>query len=388
MSPRASKCLGSLNTMVLERSERELVEACRRGDREAFRDLFEAHRDRVYSIALRFSGDESIAMDIAQDTFVKLFASIADFRGDAAFQTWIYRLVVNSCFDYQRRTKRLVPLADGLLSTLRASADALADLLRREVRTSVRSAIEGLSPPLRMVVVLRYTEGLSYEEIADALNCSQGTVASRAGRARCTRRWGARARTSAEVPMSDWLERELADALAPVRAPQDLWMRVNRAPSRASARRAPRAIAWAWIAAAAIAATFAVTFAIPSPSLSQLAAAELAKSIPVDFQSSDPKEKSLRLAARACVGLRSLIPPRCDAQFTGARTVERGGARIGEVLYRVAGRDAVLLVGREGPLTAPAGHGQSSWKAHGQVYALAFSEPAQSRLACRLCHID
>jgi RNA polymerase sigma-70 factor, ECF subfamily len=183
VSPRASNRLGSLNTMVSERSERELVEACRRGDREAFRDLFEAHRDRVYSIALRFSGDESIAMDIAQDTFVKLFASIADFRGDAAFQTWIYRLVVNSCFDHQRRTKRLVPLADGILSTLRASADALADLLRREVRTSVRSAIERLSPPLRMVVVLRYTEGLSYEEIADALNCSPGTVASRLNRA-------------------------------------------------------------------------------------------------------------------------------------------------------------------------------------------------------------
>jgi RNA polymerase sigma-70 factor, ECF subfamily len=180
---RASDCLGSLNTMVLERSERELVEACQHGEREAFRELFEMHRDRVYSIALRFSGDESAAMDIAQDTFVKLFDSIADFRGSAAFQTWIYRLVVNSCFDYRRRTKKLVPLAEGFLSTLRASADALGDLLRREVHTSLRSAVERLSPPLRMAIVLRYTEGLSYEEIAEALNCSQGTVASRLNRA-------------------------------------------------------------------------------------------------------------------------------------------------------------------------------------------------------------
>ncbi len=91
--------------------------------------------------------------------------------------------MVNSCFDYRRRAKRLVPLADSILSTLRASADALADLLRLEVGASVRSAIELLSPPLRMVIVLRYTEGLSYEEIAQVLNCSQGTVASRLNRA-------------------------------------------------------------------------------------------------------------------------------------------------------------------------------------------------------------
>lgn len=167
--------------MVLEHSD--LVAACQRGEREAFRALFELHRDRVYSIALRFSGDEFAAMDIAQETFLKLFANIGDFRGEAALQTWIYRLVVNSCFDYRRRTRRFAPLADGLLGTLRASADALGDLLRREASRSVRSAIERLSPPLRMAVVLRYTEGLSYEEIAKALNCSPGTVASRLNRA-------------------------------------------------------------------------------------------------------------------------------------------------------------------------------------------------------------
>jgi RNA polymerase sigma-70 factor (ECF subfamily) len=169
--------------MVLEGSERELVEACQRGEREAFRALFEIYRDRIYSIALRFAGDETAAMDIAQDTFVKLFASIHQYRGDAAFQTWIYRLVVNSCFDHKRRTRRLVPLAAGFLATLRASADSLADLLRSEVRTSVRTAVDRLSPALRMVIVLRYTEALSYEEIAAVLGCSQGTVASRLNRA-------------------------------------------------------------------------------------------------------------------------------------------------------------------------------------------------------------
>ena len=105
--------------MVLERTERELIEACRRGEREAFRDLFELHRDRVYSIALRFSGDSSAAMDIAQDVFLKLYGNIQSFRGDSAFQTWIYRLVVNSCFDHLRKTRRHAPLTDGFIATLR-----------------------------------------------------------------------------------------------------------------------------------------------------------------------------------------------------------------------------------------------------------------------------
>ena len=169
--------------LLLETSERELIAACQSGDRDAFRQIFETYRDRVYSIALRFSGDESAAMDIAQDTFVKLFGAIPQFRGDAALQTWIYRLVVNCCFDHRRRTWRLAPLADAVMVTLRASADALGDLLREEVSVNLHEAIERLSPPLRMVVVLRYTEGLSYEEIAEALECTPGTVASRLNRA-------------------------------------------------------------------------------------------------------------------------------------------------------------------------------------------------------------
>lgn len=163
--------------------ERTLIAACQDGDRAALREVFETYRDRVYSIALRYSGEESAAMDIAQDTFVKLYAAIAKFRGDAALETWIYRLVVNCCFDYRRRTRRLLPLPAAVLDTLRASADALADLLREEVSISLHEAIERLSPPLRMVVVLRYTEGLSYEQIALALDCTTGTVASRLNRA-------------------------------------------------------------------------------------------------------------------------------------------------------------------------------------------------------------
>jgi hypothetical protein len=187
--------------------------------------------------------------------------------------------------------------------------------------------------------------------------------------------------------MSDSLELELSQSLAPVRAPEALWSRVNRPAPLIPARLAPRSAAWAWIVATtAIASTLAVTFAIPSPSLSQLAAAELAKSRPADFQSTDPKEIAKWLRANAAVDL--AIPPGTTVQFTGARAIERDGARIGEVLYRVAGRSAMLLVGRAGILKASVGHGQPAWQAHGQVYALAYAEPAQSRFACRLCHID
>jgi len=164
--------------------DRELVGACQRGERDAFRALFEAYRNKVYSIALRFAGDESAAMDIAQETFVKLFSSIRDFRGDSSFDTWIYRLVVNACLDHRRRGWRLMPLLDDFAGTLQAPAvSSLDDLLRNERGEKVRAAIERLAPDLRIVIVLRYTEGLSYDEIAEVLGCALGTVASRLNRA-------------------------------------------------------------------------------------------------------------------------------------------------------------------------------------------------------------
>jgi RNA polymerase sigma-70 factor (ECF subfamily) len=169
--------------MVLEGSDRELVAGCRRGEREAFRALFEAYKDRVFSIALRFSGDPATAMDIAQDTFVKLFSRIGDFRGESSFETWMYRMVVNSCLDHRRRSWRLLPLVDEVAGRLRESRDSLVELMRTEMGERVQSAVERLSPDLRMVVVLRYTEGLAYEEIAAVLGCSPGTVASRLNRA-------------------------------------------------------------------------------------------------------------------------------------------------------------------------------------------------------------
>jgi len=169
--------------MVLDGHDRDTIDACRVGDPEAFRALFEAHKDRVYSIALRYSGDPAAAMDITQDTFLKLFSCIGEFRGESNFETWLYRMVVNRCLDHRRRLIRRIPFVESLLA---AGENALQGLLRAETAEGVQNAVAKLPPEQRIVVVMRYTEGRSYEEIAEILGCSRGTVASRLSRAHKT----------------------------------------------------------------------------------------------------------------------------------------------------------------------------------------------------------
>ncbi len=170
--------------MVLDANDRELIEACQRGDPDAFRVLFEAHKDRVYSIALRYSGDQAAALDIAQESFLKVLSSIQEFRGEAGFESWLYRIVVNTCLDHQRRGRKLLPFLGDLIEAVSVQGESvLHRLMRAEVEDDVQRIVARLSPEQRMVVVLRYTEGLSYDEIAQILGCSAGTVASRLNRA-------------------------------------------------------------------------------------------------------------------------------------------------------------------------------------------------------------
>lgn len=170
--------------LVAAEIDPELLNACRAGSREAFHALFEIYRDRVYSIALRYSGNHAAAMDLTQDVFVKLYAQISSFRGGSSFDTWLYRLVVNACLDQRRKLRRIVPLlGEAILRRFHVNERVTGDLIRSETRRSVQAAVALLSPALRMAVVLRYTQGLSYEEMAEAMNCSPGTVASRLNRA-------------------------------------------------------------------------------------------------------------------------------------------------------------------------------------------------------------
>jgi RNA polymerase sigma-70 factor (ECF subfamily) len=173
--------------MVLSGNDRETIEACRRGDHDAFRTLFEAYRDKVYSLALRYCGDSSVAMDIAQEAFLKLLSAIQNFRGDSSFETWLYRLVVNCCLDHHRRGRRWIPLVESVMDAVRSAGESVVErILRLERGAQVQAGVRKLPPEQRIVVVLRYTEGLSYDEIAEILSCSPGTVASRLNRAHRT----------------------------------------------------------------------------------------------------------------------------------------------------------------------------------------------------------
>jgi RNA polymerase sigma-70 factor (ECF subfamily) len=160
------------------------VEACQSGDREAFRTLYESYKDAVYSIALNFSGgNEEAAKDIAQEVFLKLFSSLKSFRGSANFSTWLFRVVVNACMDEHRRRRRFVPLEDSVPPERMMSRQSQErDAYQKRLAGEVRVAMAALSPKLRLPVVLRYVQDLSYDEIARVLGCSAGTVASRLNR--------------------------------------------------------------------------------------------------------------------------------------------------------------------------------------------------------------
>jgi RNA polymerase sigma-70 factor (ECF subfamily) len=115
---------------------------------------------------------------------LKLLSSIRQFRGDSSFDSWLYRMVVNSCLDHHRRKRRFLPLVDEMLDVFRTSAeDALHEMLQDEQEERVQQVVAQLPEDQRIVVVLRYTEGLSYEDIAEVLGCRRGTVASRLNRA-------------------------------------------------------------------------------------------------------------------------------------------------------------------------------------------------------------
>lgn len=160
----------------------QVIAACQLGDRDALRTLFEVYKDRVYSIALyALGGSDALAADVTQQVFVKLMTRINQFRGDSEFATWLYRLVINTCRDEQRKARRFVPLLDSPLPMTTAKSPR-AEYARKELSIRVQSAVSQLKPKLRWPILLRYVEGLSYEEIAGVLGCSKGTVASRLNR--------------------------------------------------------------------------------------------------------------------------------------------------------------------------------------------------------------
>jgi RNA polymerase sigma-70 factor, ECF subfamily len=154
----------------------DLIEACQKGDRVAFRQLFEAYRGRVYSTARHILGSDAAAKDVTQQVFLAVWRHLERFHSEGEFAPWLYRVAVNTCLNERRRLCRFVDVEPSEPSTVAGQEDAV---LARQIR----AALGLLSPKLRVPLVLRHIEGLSYDEMAEVLGCTMGTVASRLSRA-------------------------------------------------------------------------------------------------------------------------------------------------------------------------------------------------------------
>lgn len=177
----------------MERTDTELVEQARRGDKEAFRELFEKYQKKVMSIALGMVNNVDDAMEIVQDTFVKAYENLEGFKGESSFYTWLFRITVNRAIDLRRHRRRNPTVGlqdefgfpdsdepyDEVLADPEAKTDPVRQVESREIGTRVAEAISELTPYHKAVILLREIEGLSYEDISRVLQCSKGTVMSR-----------------------------------------------------------------------------------------------------------------------------------------------------------------------------------------------------------------
>ncbi len=167
-------------------AEETLITAAAAGDPIACREIFECFRGRVFSLAAFTLEDPDQAEDVLQSVFMNVFRSLPAFRFESSLGTWIYRITINQCHDYRRsRPHRLLSLEELRKSSSEPGTGHSADDFhaRSESGAPLYRALRGLSAKLRTVIVLRYLEGLTYEEIAAVLSCSTGTVASRISRA-------------------------------------------------------------------------------------------------------------------------------------------------------------------------------------------------------------
>jgi len=174
-----------------------LVERVKQGDVRAFEMLVVKYQRRIERLIGRMVRDVDLVPDIAQETFIRAYRALPQFRGDSAFYTWLYRIAVNTAKKALVDLKRDPLVTDAALAgsddddetsrrTLEPSDMATPEALlaSKEIAATVNAAIEALSEDLRQAITLREIEGLSYEEIADVMNCPIGTVRSRIFRAR------------------------------------------------------------------------------------------------------------------------------------------------------------------------------------------------------------
>lgn len=173
----------------MEQDEKRLVEKAQAGDLDAFGELYERFSPGVFNLALRMVGSREDAEDIRQEVFLRAHRALKDFKGEARFSTWLYRIAANVALDEIRRRKPTVS-ADTLREESRweAVADDQGDpqeqLDRSLAREAVQAALMAMPPNYRILVVLKHIEGLSYEEIAAVLGCTLTSLNVRLHRAR------------------------------------------------------------------------------------------------------------------------------------------------------------------------------------------------------------
>lgn len=177
---------------VEEAPDSELVRLARRGKVAASQELIRRYQDRIYTVALSYVQDPDEAIDITQDTFLRMLAGLPRFQERSSFSTWLNRIVVNRCIDWHRRRDRHPPPAS--LEAMTAAGVEFPDPRRalcpsevleaKELREEIRAAIAAVPVPMRTAVILADLQGLSMAEIAEILRCPIGTVKTRLHRGR------------------------------------------------------------------------------------------------------------------------------------------------------------------------------------------------------------
>ncbi len=179
--------------MANEATDKELVKRVQRGDKGAFDLLVLKYEQKIVNLVMRYVRDPEQALDISQEAFIKAYRALPRFRGDSAFYTWLYRIAVNTAKNHlaalrRRPTDIELDLQDpeqyGLHAKLKETDDPEGVTLSKELQETLERAIDSLPDDLRTAIILRELDGMSYEEIAQTMDCPVGTVRSRIFRAR------------------------------------------------------------------------------------------------------------------------------------------------------------------------------------------------------------
>jgi RNA polymerase sigma-70 factor (ECF subfamily) len=174
-------------------SDQVLVERVQKGDKRAFDLLIRKYQHKIIGAISRYVSDWSECQDVAQEAFIRAYRAIGNFRGDAQFYTWIYKIAINTAKNHlvaqgRRPPKDDISVDDAMLldggSWLKDRATPEHELMRQEIEQTVFDTVEQLPDELKTAITLREVDGLSYEEIAERMNCPIGTVRSRIFRAR------------------------------------------------------------------------------------------------------------------------------------------------------------------------------------------------------------